>query len=580
VTGQTEVWAIDAEWGFHGGRIDHESVWEPVLLCAVGLRSGRRLDFWGRASRLYDFVRDHATDIFASHYSPAEMKYLLRLNIPLPERWFDTFVASRFLSNKPGNLEAGLPVALGRLGLAHLIPAAKERLRQCILHLQFNGDNPANRREITDYCYHDCDGCGALYQRTHDSIDGAVMAHWIEYAKAVARMELRGIPLDTAGYARIKAMQPAIKTAMIGNVNATWPVFAGERFKKRAFFRWCKRLGIAWPTTVSTSTGQRYKSCDKDTLKAMENRHPFIAEVRQVRKTLFQFNRRELIVDPLRGRHYFSTSIFRSVTGRNQPRKFIFSAPKWFRFLIVAESPDHVLVYVDFTAEEIGIAAALSGDPAMRAVYEAADCHIAFAVRAGAAPPGATKESHAAVRKQYKTVNLGMQYGQTAYGIAYRLGIPRARAEELVAAHKALFPDFWRWSDRSVQGAYDRGWIKTPCGWRSKVPFLSKEKTWLNWPMQATGSDIMRLTLTYLDRQNVRVLAPVHDGFLLSCRRDQLADLRDAVDYACATAVDHVLPGFPLRWDVTVHDRRFQDEDGRFLWEKLQTIMGGSHVAE
>src|SRR5262249_41710751 len=203
----------------------------------------------------------------------------------------------------------------------------------------------------------------------------------------------------------------------------------------------------------------------------------------------------------------------------------------------------HVLVFVDFVAQEIGIAAALSQDPTMRAVYEADDCHMAFAVRAGAAPVGATKKSHAGVRKQYKTVNLGMLYGQTAYGVAARLGIPYAEAEGLVAAHKELFPVFWSWSERTVQGAYDRGWIKTPCGWRSHVPFATNERTWMNWPIQSTGSDIMRLTATYLDRQNVRLLAIIHDGFLLSCRRSQLADLRAARGFACATAREHRLPG-------------------------------------
>jgi hypothetical protein len=84
----------------------------------------------------------------------------------------------------------------------------------------------------------------------------------------------------------------------------------------------------------------------------------------------------------------------------------------------------------------------------------------------------------------------------------------------------------------------------------------------------------MRLTVTYLDRQVVRVLAPVHDHFLLSCRREQLADLRAAVDDACEAAVDQVLPGFPLHWELTVHDRgRFKDEDGRPLWDRLQTIL-------
>jgi DNA polymerase I-like protein with 3'-5' exonuclease and polymerase domains len=569
-----EVWAVDSEWGFRGGRVDQESAWEPVVLCLVGLRSRARHSFWGRNPALREFFRDHAGDLFVAHYAVAEMKYLFRHGVPLPARWFDTHVAWRYLTNEPRHLEAGLAHALQRLGLPGLAPAEKRELQQQILHLRFDPDGPADRREITDYCFSDCDACAALHDRLVGRVPAQVMAHWAEYLKAVARVELRGIPFDVTGYARIQELRPVIRSHLVGDVNATWPVFQADTFKKGPFLDWCRRAGIVWPTRVSAATRRLYPCFDKDVFKEMECRHPFIAQVRQVLKTLDQFERRSLVVDPVLLRHYYSTSVFRSVTGRNQPRNFVFGGPKWLRYLIVPESPDHVLVYVDFVAQEVGIAAALSRDPALQAVYEASDCHTAFAVRAGTAPAGATKRSHPDVRKRYKTVNLGVLYGQTAHGIAHRLGIARGEAERLLAAHHDLFPGFWAWSERMVQGAYDRGWIVTPCGWRSRVPFGSNERTWMNWPMQATGGDLMRLTVTYLDRQNVRVLAPVHDGFLLSCRRDQLADMRAAVDYACGTAVEQVLPGSPLRWDVTVYDRgRFEDEDGAPLWNKLQAIL-------
>ncbi len=569
-----ETWLMDTEWGYRDGRVDQESAWEPVVLCLEGLRSKRRLSFWGRAPGLPAFFHAHARDEFVAHYAVAEMKYLLRQGVVLPPAWYDTFVAWRYWTNRPRNLEAGLAPALQRLGLPGLAPAVKKELQQKILHLRFDPEALADRREITDYCFSDCAGCAALYERLRGGVPPALMAHWSEYLKAVARMELRGIPFDVPGYSRIQAMQPVIRARLIGNVNATWRVFHGETFKSKQFLGWCRKADIDWPVKVSEKTGESYHCLDGDTMKDMEARHPFIAELRQVRKTLEQFGRRSLTVDPAARRHYYSTSVFRAVTGRNQPRNFVFGGPKWLRFLITAESPDHVLVYVDFVAQEIGVAAALSGDPAMRTDYEADDCHMAFAIRAGAAPPGATKKTHSDVRKRYKTVNIGVLYGQTAFGIAPRLGIARGEAEALIDDHRASFPTFWRWSERTVQGAYDRGWIKTPCGWRSKVPFPGNERTWMNWPMQATGGDIMRLTVTYLDRQNVRVLAPVHDGFLLSCRRNQLADLRGAVDFACGTAVEQVLPGFPLRWDWSVYDGgRFEDEDGAELWKRLQTIL-------
>src|SRR5262249_42422608 len=187
--------------------------------------------FWGTDPGLPAFFRDHADDVFVSHYAVAEMKYLLRQGIALPGCWFDTFVAWRYLTNRPNPPEAGLAAALQRLGLPGLAPADKKELQLRILHLRLYPDSPADRRAIIHYCYSDCDGGAALYQRLHDRVRPLLMAHWVEYLKAIARMELRGIPFDADGYARVQRLQPAIKARLIGNANATWPVFQDERFR-------------------------------------------------------------------------------------------------------------------------------------------------------------------------------------------------------------------------------------------------------------------------------------------------------------------------------------------------------------
>jgi DNA polymerase I-like protein with 3'-5' exonuclease and polymerase domains len=169
---------------------------------------------------------------------------------------------------------------------------------------------------------------------------------------------------------------------------------------------------------------------------------------------------------------------------------------------------------------------------------------------------------------------LGVLYGQTAFGVSARLGIPVEAAQAILDQHRDLFPTFWDWSERVVQAAFDRREMRTPCGWASGVPPFSNERTWMNFPVQATGADVMRLVVTYLDRQNVALLAPLHDGFVISCRRDQLPELRAAVDFACRTAGEQVLPGFPLRWDLDVHaGGRFEDEEGQPLWELIREAL-------
>ena len=570
------IWAIDTEFGFINGRLDCESAWQPICLCGVELHSDEQVSFWGDDPDLLAWFQQHAADIFISHYAIAELKYLLRLGVPLPARWFDSYVAQRRVTNRPGLPEAGLVAALRQADLPHMAPAAKQDLRSRLARLEF--DPVADRDLILNYCRDDAADCAALYPILVSQIDPAVMAHWIEYVKSISRMELRGVPIDVRTTRLILRHRESIRNTLIAKVNRTWPVYDRDgTFRRRAFWAWCYRQGITWPTTRSKTTGRPYRSLDDDTLEDMESRHPFIGTVRQVRKTLMTLGKRSFKVDGGTGRHYFSTSVFRSVTGRNQPKNYIFCGPKWLRFLIVSEDADHVLLYIDFIAQEVGLAAALSGDPAMRAMYESADAHIAFAQLAGAAPPGATKDSHPLIRKQYKTVNLGCLYGQSEYGIAARLGIPRSRAQAMLVQHHDLFPVYWDWSERVVQAAYDRGEMRTPCGWGAKVPKSSNIRTWMNFPIQATGSDLMRLVVTYLDRQGVDLLAVIHDGFLISCHRTEYAAAVAAVDWACSTAVAQVVPGFPLRWETTKHEQRFYDKDGAPLWNQIMSALASGY---
>ena len=108
------------------------------------------------------------------------------------------------------------------------------------------------------------------------------------------------------------------------------------------------------------------------------------------------------------------------------------------------------LAYVDFSSQEMGIAAALSGDPALLEAYRSGDVYLSFAKQAGLAPPDATKASHGEVRDRCKAVVLGTLYGMGPETLARRIGRPPCEARELLALHRATYPRFWRWSEAAV----------------------------------------------------------------------------------------------------------------------------------
>ena len=105
-------------------------------------------------------------------------------------------------------------------------------------------------------------------------------------------------------------------------------------------------------------------------------------------------------------------SPFRSDTGRNQPStsKFIFGPSCWIRGFI-KPGPGKFLAYIDYSQQELGIAAALSGDRKMQEAYRSGDPYLRFAQMAGAVPTNATKKSHPEERTAYKVGMLAVQYG-------------------------------------------------------------------------------------------------------------------------------------------------------------------------
>ena len=139
-------------------------------------------------------------------------------------------------------------------------------------------------------------------------------------------MELRGIPIDAKTTKLILRSREALRDHLMDRVNRTASIFREGSFRRKSFLAWCRHTGIEWPRKISPTTGRAYRPLDDETMKDMESRHTFIGQVRQVLKTVRYLGRRSIKIDGRTRRHYFNTSPFRSVTGRNQPRKFIFSA--------------------------------------------------------------------------------------------------------------------------------------------------------------------------------------------------------------------------------------------------------------
>ena len=207
-----------------------------------------------------------------------------------------------------------------------------------------------------------------------------------------------------------------IQDALIAQIDASYGVYDGRTFKIKNWAAYLQREGIAWPRLPSGAL-----EMTDDTFRQMARIHPQVAPIRELRSALSEMRLSNITVGD-DGRNRCLLSPFSSKTGRNQPSnaRFIFGPSVWLRGLIKPRD-GFCLAYIDYSQQEFGIAAALSGDQRMMEAYRSGDPYLAFAVQAGAVPQGATKRSHKVEREQFKACVLAVQYGMGEISLAQRI---------------------------------------------------------------------------------------------------------------------------------------------------------------
>jgi DNA polymerase I-like protein with 3'-5' exonuclease and polymerase domains len=225
---------------------------------------------------------------------------------------------------------------------------------------------------------------------------------------------------------------------------------------------------------------------------------------------------------------------------------------------------------VDWSQQELGIAAALSGDSRMMESYRSGDFYLTFAKMVGAVPAGATKQTHGRERDQFKTVALGVLFGLSAGGIAGKLGVAPWRGRELLGTHRRVFRRFWEWSDATEERAILTGELRTV-----HVGPDANPRSLRNFPMSANGAEMKRLSACLATERGVAVCAPVHDAFLVEASSGDIDAEVGRMREAMREASELVLPGFPLKSDAKVvrHPDRYCDPRGERVWAAVMATL-------
>jgi hypothetical protein len=487
----------------------------------------------------------------------------------MPARILDLYVEFRNHTNGvPTVAGNSLLGALAHFGIDGIGASEKDEMRNLVLRGGPWTGSEQNR--ILDYCAEDVVALKRLLRSMLPHIDFPRALYRGRYMGAVAAMEHNGVPLNIPRLSKLQEKWDHIKDQLITRIDADYQVFEGRTFKLNKFERWLVANNISWPRL---SDGQL--ELKDDTFRQMSKVVPAVAPLRELRHALSEMRLNALSVGS-DGRNRCMLSPFSSITGRNQPSntRFIFGTAVWLRNLI-QPPPSHGLAYIDWAQQEFGIAAALSGDPAMLAAYKSGDCYLAFAKQAKAVPHAATKQSHAAERERFKQCALAVNYGMEAEGLAARINQPVVYARQLLGRHRDIYWIFWRWSDGAVDHAVLSGSQHTVFGWPNHVLGDFNPRSLRNFHMQGNGAEMMRLACCLGIEAGVEICAPVHDALLICAPLDQLDDDIRTMRSCMAEASRIVTGGLVLETDAKLirHPDHFSDPRGDRMWREVDDIL-------
>lgn len=518
--------------------------------------------------------------LFVCHAATAEMSCFIALGWKIPERIYDTYVEEK-------NIRMGLPTAGLGMGLVDCMTGygLKTRNKATKQKFQTMGATGGPQCEedwqpFLDYCSDDVNEGAAVFlaqlERHNVNIPQACLRG--QYMAAAAQMEWNGIPIDGPLYRHMREQWPTFRPKIVDVVNPQYNVYVDGKFSLERFHHYLVKTETPWPVLDSGVLDLTDK-----TFRTMASAHPHISRLRECRHALSSLNLFENITVGSDDRNRTWLNCFGSRTGRNQPSnaKYIFGTARSHRSLIRPE-PGHSLAYLDFKSQEWLIGAALSRDPEMLNAYATGDVYLAFAQQAGAAPPGATKQTHRGVRNLFKAATLAVQYGMGEHSLAGRIGGIRAEARELLRLHQQTYPVFWKWVDGALDHAFFKGDIQTTFGWSYHVPPCDEygrrqanPRSVQNFPCQAHGSEMLRLACIYLIHAGVEVCAPVHDAVLIHMPTDSKTDvIARAKQLMTKASVDVVGHECMIDEYVVDYPNHYVDEDGADFWQTLLDLAG------
>jgi len=427
--------------------------------------------------------------------------------------------------------------------------------------------------KIVPYAAEDADVALQLYQTLSPTLDGNGMTALMRDIEAplttvIALMETNGILCDPdelirqgeALGARVEALRAEIREA----AGCDFDLNSTKQLAEVLF----DKLGLKEGKKTKTGRSTDVEVLEK--LAAEEDRNDprtgvprLILEYRQLTKLIGTYlgNLRQSI-DPVTKRIHSTFHQLVTATGRiashgpnlqnipvrtdigRQIRK-AFYAPE-----------GSCLICADYSQIELRVLAHLSGDAALIDAFEKGlDIHTAVASQVFGVP---TSEVTRAQRDQAKTINFGIIYGVTAWGLARRIeGLDQSSASKLISDYKATYPGIDTFLRQCVQNARTDGYVSTIMGRRRNIPEVSSpvphlrslgERLAINSVVQGSAADLIKSAMVKvqarIDREDlpVKMLLQIHDELVFETPMEGAGQRAEVIRHEMENAMTLTVP--------------------------------------
>ena len=313
-------------------------------------------------------------------------------------------------------------------------------------------------------------------------------------------------------------------------------------------------------------TSTKQYSTAEEVLQRLQDRHPIVGmilEYRSLSKLLSTYlDSFPKLINPETGRLHTVYNQAVTATGRlSSSNPNLQNIPirtdrgREIRRAFVARDEGHVLLAADYSQIELRIIAAMSGDEHMTEAFaNHYDIHAATAAKIYGVPLEAvTKEQ----RRNAKSVNFGIIYGISAFGLSEQLHIPRKESAALIEEYFAQYPAIKAYTEGNVRFAREHGYAQTMLGRRRYLPDINSrnatarafaERNAVNMPIQGTSADMIKIAMNRIHSRlttqglQSKMILQVHDELVFDVPRGEVDIVRSLVREEMLAAMPLAIP--------------------------------------